>query len=69
MAALHAVAQERDPPEGDGRGAIALTVQLRGTHRREAPELHLAPRFPLGLAVFFANGAASLWPLAVSRYF
>ena len=53
-----------------GRG-LAASIRVRGEDEvcECLPQLHLAPRFPLGLAVFFANVAASLRPLAVSRYF
>ena len=37
--------------------------------RCEPPEFHLARPFPLDLAALFANAAASVRPLAVSRYF
>ena len=37
--------------------------------RCDPPELHLLEPFPLGLVAFFANVAASVRPLAVSRYF
>ena len=53
-----------------GRG-LAASVRVRGEDevREGLPEFHLAPRFPLGSAALFANVAARLRPLAVSRYF